>query len=303
MSAKLSDNIVDKNIENKEPHHKFSLSNLIDHIQLKNLESYYQKEESTFKKRIDKLNLKFYLETEKYLNNTEDEGKCQNQLFIILFQQISLYIEEIERLNKSIQEKNELEISSKQSKFEDFKYKEREKLMNGQAIKKLKVTIKQQDKKISEFYTNEEKLKKEIESLKRQLNFHNEKLQFEMTMKKAEEMKSKKILKADSSFNTKTNSKEKLKKDEFNKSDSKNSKIKKKIRNLSDNNPGSSNIPSNIITNQSLVKSNNRYELSKNKETVEYNNININLNLNLKNSNNANINVGSISKTIFYIQN
>jgi hypothetical protein len=73
------------------------LSNLID---LTSLDYYYSAEESIFKKRLDKLNMKFYIETEKYLNNKEDMENCQKQLFIILFKQISLYIEEIERLNK-----------------------------------------------------------------------------------------------------------------------------------------------------------------------------------------------------------
>jgi hypothetical protein len=77
-----------------------SLSNLID---LTSLDYFYSAEDSLFKRRLDKLNLKFYIETEKYLNNKEDIQNCQKELFIILFKQINLYIEEIERLNKVIQ--------------------------------------------------------------------------------------------------------------------------------------------------------------------------------------------------------
>ena len=50
---------------------RMSLSNIIDNINLNNLSTFYPKDESIFKKRIDKLNLKFYLETEKYLANAK----------------------------------------------------------------------------------------------------------------------------------------------------------------------------------------------------------------------------------------
>ena len=74
-----------------------------------NVLDYYYDKNSAFKQKIDSLNLKFYLETEKYLNNTKKNDHNRNQklqanLFIILFQQINIFIEEIERLNKIILE-------------------------------------------------------------------------------------------------------------------------------------------------------------------------------------------------------
>ena len=78
----------------------------IDDMKQSVLNLYYDKN-SSFKKKIDNLNLKFYLETEKYLNNNKSNDYYRNQklqanLFIILFQQINIFIEEIERLNKII---------------------------------------------------------------------------------------------------------------------------------------------------------------------------------------------------------
>lgn len=55
----------------------------------------------SFRKKIDKLNIKFYIETERYLKNKSNQSqteKHQEFLFLILFKQISLYNEEVERL-------------------------------------------------------------------------------------------------------------------------------------------------------------------------------------------------------------
>ena len=84
-----------------------SLASLVDNINLNGLNNYYSKEDSLFKRRIDNLNIKFYIETEKFMTNKQDIKECQDQLFLILFKQISLYLEEIERLNKLTQEKKE----------------------------------------------------------------------------------------------------------------------------------------------------------------------------------------------------
>lgn len=84
-----------------------SLASLVDNIDLNSLNTFYNKEDSLFKRRIDKLNIKFYIETEKFMTNKQDIKECQDQLFFILFKQISLYLEEIERLNKLVTEKKD----------------------------------------------------------------------------------------------------------------------------------------------------------------------------------------------------
>jgi hypothetical protein len=294
----------------KLTHQVSSLSGLIDNIHLSNLNTYYTKEESLFKKRIDKLNLKFYMETEKYLNNKLDIGKCQDQLFIILFKQISLYIEEIERLNKLLKNK----IDNKEEDQNNFLLSPQKNSnpQNSQAtIKNLKSTINNLDKKIIEYKINEEKMKKEILSLNRQLSFHNEKLQFDITMKRAEEMKKKTVKylskpkltvtgtledgqsskTTNNSFNNHTqNNSRDITNDEVSISSTKKINTTKK-RNYSDNTPGALNQSMTSISSSTTMFK-KRYD----KDILpEVNNININLNVHLKNSNNANINLNTSS--------
>jgi len=67
------------------------------------------KEESLLKKRIEKLNDKFYQETEKYMVNKLELEHSSEKLFSLLFKQIGLYIEEIDRLNTVVNRKSENE--------------------------------------------------------------------------------------------------------------------------------------------------------------------------------------------------
>ena len=92
--------------KNKEIEITHNFSYNIDDMKQNILDIYYDKN-SEFKNKIDTLNLQFYLETEKYLNYTKNSDiissqKLQANLFIILFKQINIFIEEIERLNKII---------------------------------------------------------------------------------------------------------------------------------------------------------------------------------------------------------
>ena len=135
-----------------------NLSNIIDNINSNNLSHFYPKDESLFKRRIDKLNYKFYVETEKYLSNKNDMERCQDQLFVILFKQISLYIEEVERLNYLVKEKIEDEKSFKE-KMEEFNKKEREKSLAQVTINNLKAGHKALERKLEEKNKVEDKLK------------------------------------------------------------------------------------------------------------------------------------------------
>jgi hypothetical protein len=108
---------------NSDDKMRTSLAELIENINLNPLSNLYTKDNSLFKRRLDKLNMKFYIETENYLNNKQDMENCQKQLFIILFKQISLYIEEIERLNTIISDKNFNEKSVKERLEEVYNYK------------------------------------------------------------------------------------------------------------------------------------------------------------------------------------
>lgn len=98
-----------------------SLVNLIESVSNNKLYLYYPEHNSAFIKKIDKLNLSFYIETEKILsrkkvtgtststnnNHYQTPGQGQDTLFLLLFKQINLYIAEIERLNILIKEYEE----------------------------------------------------------------------------------------------------------------------------------------------------------------------------------------------------
>ena len=109
--------------------------NLINSTSFENLSEYYDLESSIFMKRIEKLNLKFFWTSEYLLNNQEIKYPY-NKLFLILFKQISLYIEEIARLNKQLKLKNKNEKYMK-IKMAKMKEKEKENILNKQMIKNL----------------------------------------------------------------------------------------------------------------------------------------------------------------------
>ena len=85
---KLSSNDSFENI-NENPNEV--VSKILDNINRNNLSTFYDSD-SEFKNKIDSLNLKFYLETEKYLCNQNKKIQTQTSLFIILFKQIIIYI-------------------------------------------------------------------------------------------------------------------------------------------------------------------------------------------------------------------
>ena len=84
-----------------------------------------------------------------------------NKLFLILFKEISLYIEEILRLNKQINAKNKNE-KFYLKKLSDYKNKEKEYYMNKHIIKTLQRNIRNLEK-------SNEKLKNEIEKLNKKI--------------------------------------------------------------------------------------------------------------------------------------
>lgn len=323
--------VVDHNA--KKPNQKSSvnqsnqmnLSHLLDNIHHQNMENSGEDSQTLFKQRIDKLNLKFYLETEKYLNNKQDMEKCQDQLFIILFKQISLYIEEVERLKKLLKEKSEKEKSAKE-RIEELNLLEKEKIDNQQLIFTYRAKVNLLERKLSEKTQAEEKMLKEIESLTRQLTFYKDKIKVDIYNNQKVITVNKKIGGPTGlhgkSLNTKSNNNNPtlqlkpcpspmLNHDNeetntsmiINQNSSNNmnengndSALKKRMinkkRSVSDNNPtpsGNKNINTlNPTASSLLVKK--RYE---NKEGMEVNNINITLNMHVKNSNNTNINLNT----------
>ena len=139
-------------------HSNESLSNLIDIINNNNLNLFYHEDDSNnFKRNIDSLNLKFYLETEKILSsNTNNSGN----LFFILFKQITLYIKEIERLNIIILGlKKDQESAKKMEYFIQKREMDFENKMN--MISALRYSKDDLEKKVNSLTVSENNLKKE----------------------------------------------------------------------------------------------------------------------------------------------
>ena len=142
---------------NGSSHSNESLSNIIDVINNNNLNLFYQDDSTNFKRNIDNLNLKFYLETEKILASANYNS---NNLFLILFKQITLYIKEIERLNVIIlglkkDEQSEQKMASFIQKREmDFETKKN-------IINALRFSNDTLEKKINNLIVSENNLKQE----------------------------------------------------------------------------------------------------------------------------------------------
>lgn len=139
----------------------------ITDVKEKNQLNSHREIENNFTNQIDDLNLKFYLETEKYLNNKANDAQCQSKLFSILFKQIDIYSKEINRLNGI--------ISEKRNKDENIKVKD-------SIIKSLKENEKLLEKCLSERIESENKLRIENAKLKKENEEYKNKIN-ELTRK------------------------------------------------------------------------------------------------------------------------
>jgi len=163
----LKKSISNETYDSKEESSNEFLSRILDTINSNSLNIFYPDSNSEFKKKIDSLNLKFYLETEKYLSNKNRSEKCQTSLFIILFKQINIYIEEIERLNLIII-KRKYDPKKIIERTDELIKKQNEFLTKEKLIKTLKESKSNIESKLLESIINEDKLKKEIQCLKKE---------------------------------------------------------------------------------------------------------------------------------------
>ena len=134
------------------------------------LQDFYNKEDGNiFIKKMNKLNMQFSIMSEKYIKIKNDLEKINDILFMNLFKQINIYIEEIEKLNFKMKEKGNISKIDKTNLSELNK----ELLYNKQTINFLQ-------NKLNEKENNEIKLKREIESYKRQIIFYKDKLKIDL---------------------------------------------------------------------------------------------------------------------------
>ena len=145
-----------------------SLANIIDIINNNNLNLFYQDDSNNFKRSIDSLNLKFYLETEKLLSSNMNNS---GNLFFILFKQITLYIKEIERLNIIILGLRKDQESAK--KMEYFIQKREMDFENKvNIINALRYSKDDLEKKVNSLMVSENNLKKENQRLLQENQFY-----------------------------------------------------------------------------------------------------------------------------------
>ena len=172
-SLKVMNPTINKAIENNDIENNNNLSSLIKELNFNNLNEYYELQSSIFMKKIQKLNLKFYWTCEVLLNDKNIQYPY-NKLFLILFKEISLYIDEIERLNKQLKLKNKNENYYTQ-KISQLTEKEKNNMANRQTLKNLQrnynLLQKTNDKykinieklnKILNYYTNTNKVNKNV---------------------------------------------------------------------------------------------------------------------------------------------
>ena len=165
---------LNSGINNNQNEQNEILCNLLDNLNKNSLNIFYKESNSEFKRKIDDLNLKFYLETEKFLSNPNKQVKTQSSLFIILFKQINLYIEEIERLNLIILEKK-YEPKFTIERTDEIIKKQKNLEINQQLIKTLKDSKSSIEGKLLEALLSEDRLKKENEKLKQENEFFKKK--------------------------------------------------------------------------------------------------------------------------------
>ena len=154
--------ISNKNIleNNSNENNSNNLSSLIKDINFNNLNEYYELQSSIFMKKIQKLNLKFYWTSEVLLNEKNIQYPY-NKLFLILFKEISLYIDEIERLNKQLKLKTKNENYYTQ-KISQLTQKEKNNMMNKQLLKNMQRNYNLLQKANDKYKNNIEKLNKKI---------------------------------------------------------------------------------------------------------------------------------------------
>ena len=161
-----------------------SFNNLITGL---NLEK-YKEANPEFANQIDKLNMQFYNETEKFLSLKDAMNSTQDNIFMILFKQIALYNEELLRVSTRTANEEIAKLRSKVKSLEGneqrlkkevetlrkvpetaIKKKEEPKETKSKETKKIFINMDELDKK-SEMSNTFGKLDKKITNVKKTKN-------------------------------------------------------------------------------------------------------------------------------------
>ena len=167
LKNKISRNRTQDKYISTKPNDSFKninddLTKLIKRINFNNLNEYYKIESNIFIKKIQKLNLKFYYTSEILL--TEKKIKFPyDELFLILFKEISLYIEEIERLNKQLVTKSK-NVINYNKKIQKIGQNEKNNVLNKSNLKNLQNKINLLQKENEKYKNNIDKLNKKLNS-------------------------------------------------------------------------------------------------------------------------------------------
>lgn len=271
---KYSEHVISDNVK---AYRDDSFASFLDNFKINILDEYYDKENSLFKKRIDFLNMRFYIETEKCLDSKIDIQLCKDKLLLILFKQIFLYMEEIERLHKLIKEKDKT-ITSKKDKI-SFQHK----------YKDLKEKLKLCECKFKTLNDSYLKMKNDYDDLKMQNEIYCEQIKSIIEDNNGKDIRDLNKFKEYPNINLMPISVAKESNFEIH-------SIKETNENRLDNDKTSCFshfLHNNMNTSDKNCKhtgNDHTNYTSFKKESIEVNNININLNLNWKDNNHKNIN-------------
>ena len=165
---------LSNSIDSIEENSNEVVAKILDTINKNSLSIFYDSE-SEFKNKIDSLNLKFYLETEKYLCNQNKKVKTQTSLFIILFKQINIYIEEIQRLNLILLNKK-YKPENIIKRTDELFQKKKEFETKEEIIKALKISQFNMENKLLKAVINENNLNKKIDNLQKEIEVYKNKI-------------------------------------------------------------------------------------------------------------------------------
>ncbi|MCQ2816131.1 MAG: hypothetical protein MJ252_02585 [archaeon] len=162
-----------------------NLVDILDKLKFNNKHAKYgsQNITSDFRKKIDNLNLNFYLETEKYMNKSVGDNKCIGNLFAILFEELNIYNEEIDKLTTELENKRQRGNFLEQS----AEFTTKNKLIQSlkESKEKLEERLSNELEKNNNLLIEIEKLKKENEIYKKENE--NYKLKYEVTKYKSKD--------------------------------------------------------------------------------------------------------------------